>query len=180
MTKTDSILPLESLLAENRKIIDPIAKHLFFVSDPVKVTVQGVSEAKLRLHPTLEMGYRTYKVDTVFYVQKTDYDLIAKGHTLILKDLSGGIVGSAKSRKEQQNDIVQWVSDNNYVECSIIAPGELIDSEGRLNKNSMKTITGYVESYAKNLKEREIVQFERFGYCILDDKKKMQFIFISK
>jgi hypothetical protein len=37
-----------------------------------------------------------------------------------------------------------------------------------------------VESYADRLKERDMVQFERFGYCILDDKKESRFILTSK
>ena len=47
-------------------------------------------------------------------------------------------------------------------------------------RTALRTNSGYIESYATKLKEREIVQLERFGFCILDDKKRMQFIFISK
>jgi glutamyl-tRNA synthetase len=180
MTKTDSELPLESLLAENRRVIDPIAKHLFFVTDPVEVTVKGVNNpVRLRLRPSSK-EYREYDVGDKFYVSRTDHDLIKKDHSLRLKDLTDAVLGNKKSRKEQKEDIVQWVSKENYVECSVLVPGELFGRDGAVNPDSLRTVRGYVEKYAEKLKERDIVQFERFGYCILDDKKKMQFIFISK
>ena len=177
-TKTDSELPLETLLAENKKIIDPVAKHLFFVPDPVEVTVQGVKNpVRLKIHPTSSNGYREYTVGEKFYVPKADRK---EGNYLTLKDLTGGVVGSSKSRKENRSYIVQWVADKNFIKCSVLVPGDLIGKEGEFNPDSLKVVDGYVESYAEKLMEKEIVQFERFGYCILDDKKTMQFIFISK
>ena len=37
-----------------------------------------------------------------------------------------------------------------------------------------------IDNYASKLKEGDVVQFERFGFCILNDKKRMSFIFLSK
>ena len=60
MSKTDGVVKLEMLLAENKKLIDPIAKHLFFVKDPSRVVVKGEGSrsARLRLHPTEDAGFR--------------------------------------------------------------------------------------------------------------------------
>lgn len=174
MTKTDSTVPLEMLLAENKKVIDPIAKHLFFVSNPVEIEMPEMAgTVKLRLHPTADFGFREYKVGKTFYIAKADAKP-AKGTRLRLKDL-----GKAKELGENEK-VVQWVSQGNYVECTVLIPGPILDDKENFNPDSMETASGYVESYAKNLEEHEIVQFERFGYCILDDKKKMRFIFISK
>ena len=54
MSKTDGVVSMDMLLAENKKLIDPIAKHLFFVKDPFKVVVKGEKplSVKLRLHPS--------------------------------------------------------------------------------------------------------------------------------
>jgi hypothetical protein len=49
-----------------------------------------------------------------------------------------------------------------------------------VRKDSLKTVDGYVEGYASKLKVHDIVQFERFGYCVLDENKTLSFIFISK
>ena len=172
MTKTDSTVPFDMLLAENRRIIDTYAKHLFFVPDPVEVTAHGAENpVRLKLHPSMDIWYREYKVGDKFYVPKED-----SGFKLVLKD-SGASVPGTKGAKEK---IVQWVADRNYIKCSVLVPGDLVDKYGKFNPDSLNVVEGYVESYAEKLKEHEIVQFERFGYCILDDKKKMQFIFISK
>jgi hypothetical protein len=72
------------------------------------------------------------------------------------------------------------VCDGNYLNCSILVPGDPLDENGNFRKDSLRTNNGYIESYAGELKEREIVQLERFGFCILDSKKEMRFIFISK
>ena len=51
---TDVSLSLESLYAENRKIVDAIANRYFFVWDPMEleITDSEPTVAKLPLHPT--------------------------------------------------------------------------------------------------------------------------------
>ncbi len=189
MTKTDSELPLESLLAENKKIIDPTAKHLFFVSNPVavKVDVDEAKEVRLKLHPSGDHGHREYVIGGAFYISGEDAKGLKKGTVLRLKDTldikvlsKGKTITAEKGDGEKASKIVQWVAEGNYVKCSVLIPGQLMDDRDNFNPNSLETVEGYVEKYAEQLKEHEVVQFERFGYCILDDKRKMQFIFISK
>ncbi len=188
MTKTDSEVPFDMLLAENKKIIDPIAKHLFFVSEPVGITVKGGDHknVKMALHPSAGTEFREYEIGDSLYISAEDAAQIKSGEMLRLKDLfdvkitKKGKSISAEPVTKKPEKTIQWVSDDNYVKCSVLMPGQLVDDKGKVNRESLKTVEGYVESYAKELKEHEIVQFERFGYCILDDKKKMQFIFISK
>ena len=43
-----------------------------------------------------------------------------------------------------------------------------------------KIVTGLAEPYVQNLKEGDIVQFTRFGFCRLDNKEKMEFWFINR
>jgi glutamyl-tRNA synthetase len=186
---TDAVVPMEMLLAENRKLIDPIAKHLFFVRDPVRLMVKniGVHGVRLRLHPTQAAEFREYEVWEEFYISKEDADTLEAGSEVRLKDFMAVRILS-KSTKEitaepvrvKEGRIVQWVSGRDYIECSVLMPEPPMDEKGGFRDDSLKTAEGYVESYARRLKEHEIVQFERFGYCILDDKKRMQFIFISK
>ncbi|MCW6160317.1 MAG: glutamate--tRNA ligase [Candidatus Micrarchaeales archaeon] len=190
-SRTESIVPLDMLLAENKKLIDPIAKHLFFVSEPVKVKVEGVGQfdAKLKLHPAEKSGFREYKTGNVFYISGQDAAEIHKTEINVrLKDLmdirfritDGTTFLAEKAEENPKGKIIQWVPESDKLECTVLVPGPIFDEKGDFDPNSMKIISGYVEGYAKNLKEHDIVQFERFGYCILDDKKKMQFIFISK
>ncbi len=189
MSKTDGEVSIDMLLAENRKIIDPIAKHLFFVANPVKITVQGAQETavKLKLHPNSSAS-REYSVKNDFYISKQDADMLNEGDTLRLKDLmdvkitakgqSG--ISAQKSDGTSRGKVIQWVAESNFERCSVLEPGQILDENEKFNPDSLSTAEGYVESYAKNLKEHEVVQFERFGYCILDDKGSMKFILTSK
>ncbi len=188
-SKTDALVPMDMLLASNRKIIDPIAKHLFFVSDPVELRVSGAEgiHARLRLHPTADYGSREYLTDGKFYISKEDADALKVGDIVRLKDLmearitdkSHGVV-SAEKAIGGSGKIIQWVPAGDKVECSVLVPGDLLLDDEAYNPDSMKIWNGRVEGYAKQLEEHDIVQFERVGYCILDDKMKNQFIFISK
>ncbi len=119
MTKTDSFVPLDMLLAENKRVIDPIAKHLFFVADPVKVTVSGAGnvDAKLRLHPTKDFGFREYNVGDIFYISKEDADALKVGEVIRLKDLMdvkilqrGGSIKAERCEGGAGGKIIQWVS----------------------------------------------------------------------
>ena len=189
MSKVDSMVSMDMLLAENKKLIDPIAKHLFFVRDPVKIIVKDApkTEAKLRLHPSNDVGFREYHTNGTFYIDREDASVLKKGELIRLKDLMGLRITakaddciSAEIAPAQEGKIMQWVSDGNYMKCSVMIPGELLNDDETVRDDSLKVAEGYVESYASKLKEREIVQFERFGYCILDEEKILRFIFISR
>lgn len=190
MSKTDSTVGIDMLLAENKKLVDPTAKHFFFVRDPVRLAVKGAvpSEVRMKLHPAADFGYREYKVDGAFYVSADDAKRMKKGTEVRLKDLMAvKIISNSKSSisAEPANGaegaaIVQWVPEGSYSECSVLIPGPIVDDEGKFNPDSLETAKGYVEKGASALNERETVQFERFGYCTLDSKEQMRFIFLSK
>ena len=192
INRTDSIVDISLLLSENKKVVDPTSKRLFYVEDPVKVVVEGLknSEIKLKLHPTQEIGYRSYIVGETFYISSSDAGQLKKGDTLRLKeaaaikitDIRSGTIFAEKIDGAGEGIMnVQWVSEGNLVDCTIKIPGDLLDSEGKFNANSMKISTGYVESYAKELGEGEVVQFERFGFSTFHRKSDpLVFIYLSK
>ncbi len=190
MSKTDAVVNIEMLLAENKKIIEPMARHLFFVELPVKFVVKGAKKkhVKLRLHPTDHSEFREYDTGGTFYISYNDAKSLKNGDVVRLKDLfdakviSKGKDGVAAepAPSAEGGKIIQWVSDENYVDCSIVIPTDLVNENGDVIKDSLRTVKGYVESYAERLSAHEIVQFERVGYCILDDAKERKFIFTSK
>ncbi len=190
MTKTDGIVSIDALLAENKKIIDPASKHLFFVSDPVKVTVKGADPAdvKIRLHPSKDFGFREYSVSDTFFIAKDDAQSMNEEETIRLKDLmdikiaskKSEAITSYKSEGSSRNKVIQWVPAANYTECTVLIPENPVDDKGQFNHDSLKTVKGYAEDYVNKLNEHEIIQFERFGYCILDKKEQKEFIFTQK
>jgi glutamyl-tRNA synthetase len=188
MSKAESTVSMDMLLAENRKLIDPIARHMFFVKDPVKLSVKGAGaiDAKLRLHPSNDSGFREYRTRDVFYVSGDDASSLKEGDVVSLKDLLTVKIVS-KSRQSMtasvdpsRGKVIHWVSDGNCVACSVLVPEALLDNEGNVRKDSLKVENGYVESYATRLNKGDIVQFERYGYCVLDSKENMRFILTSR
>ena len=45
---------------------------------------------------------------------------------------------------------------------------------------SVEELVGEVQGYVPGYRLKQEVQFERFGYCTLDKKEDMSFIFLSK
>ncbi len=186
MSKVESYMNMDILLAENRKIIDKNAKRLFFVSDPAEITVEGIDsrEVKLKLHPSNDLGYREYSVGDIFYISGSDAKGLSEGESIRLKDLYNikieKITGNKIHGTYIGNDSidakkVQWVEKNNYVNAELIIPKPLLIN-GEINKDSLESVKGYAESYAKNINKDDVVQFERVGFFKLDDVKNMQFI----
>lgn len=192
LSKTDGRMSLDMLLAENKKYVDPIAKHLYFVRDPVKLTVRDADglEASMKLHPSADSDMRQYKVNGVFYISGADAAALKTGDRLRLKDFRDikidatgheGIAASLDESKGGNARIVQWVADNHRMGCTVMIPKDMVGEDGEMRiADSLETAMGYVEDFAGNLDERDVVQFERFGYCTLDKKEDMSFIYLSK
>ncbi|MCL4373448.1 MAG: glutamate--tRNA ligase [Candidatus Marsarchaeota archaeon] len=189
MSMVDSVVSMDMLLSENKSIIDPMAKRLFYVEDPVKLVISNAksTEVDLRMHPTVDMGSRHYTVNSTFYISRRDSEL-SNGEVIRLKDLynikvtghEGGIITAEKIEGGLPAKKLQWVSEGNFVKCRITIPGSPLNDDGSFNENSIQHSTGYIESHAAALSNGNIVQLERYGYCIADNIKNMEFIFISK
>lgn len=188
MTLVDSVVDIAPLLSDNKKIIDNSAKRIYYVPAPIDLEVKNLkpTNVEMKLHPSKEMGSRKYAVNNKFYISGDDASALQDNDVIKLKELF-----SLKVKKEDDSwtgEIVdsdsekrfQWVCDGNYIKCRVLVPGDVVDESGNFRAESLRVNQGYIESYAANLNEREIVQLERFGFCVLDDKKNMQFIFISK
>ncbi len=166
--KVESEPEFEDLLAINRKLLDPIAPHYFFVPDPVKLIIRGKSGE--------------------FYVPSNDAQLLKEGEVFRLKDhITLKIIknepDSIETEEIQQDEKklkkIQWVSARKeaYLECKVMEPSRLLNSKGEVNEESMPEISGYCQATINKLEVGEIVQFERYGFCILDAKEP-QLVFI--
>lgn len=188
MSNVESTVDIGSLLAYNKRIIDPDSKRIYYVPGPIDIEVKDLKpmSVELSLHPSKEMGSRKYDVNNKFYISGEDASTLKDDDIIKLKELFAIKVKwdydswTAQTVKSETDRRFQWVCDGNYVKCSVLVPGDVVDEKGDFKKDSLRVNLGYIESYATSLKEREIVQLERFGFCILDNKNEMQFIFISK
>ena len=185
LSKVESEPTWDALLSENRKLLDPISKRYFFVSDPVTLKIKGAMPqlVRLKLHPKKGMGYHETAVKDRVYISKNDADEISIGDSFRLKDLYDVKLwekGEELMGQYAGNDIlpkkIQWVSGE-YIETEVLIPGDLFKDD-KYNEDSLKVVKGYSENDCKRLREGEVIQFERFGFCRLDKVEEDKLVFI--
>jgi glutamyl-tRNA synthetase len=162
--ETDVSLSLDNLYAENRKLIDADANRYFFVWDPVKLDITGsqVTEAKLRLHPSVDRGFREITVESSVLVCSQDISDAKPGELFRLKDLYNiRITGQGTAEfagheietiKNGVGRIIHWAPVDGI-------PVKVLTSEGEVIGIGEAGIATEVD---------KVVQFERFGYVRID------------
>jgi len=188
--KQESNPDMEKLLVENRKILDPIAKRFFFVKTPVPMQINGMKgkEIEIPMHPTKEeLGKRKIRIENAIYISESDAEKIKEGETIrlldfanvkIIKKKEGGITAEEVQVKEFPEKKIQWVPED-AVKAIITRPGPLFigEDEETYNPDSLIIEEGLCEPECMKLKEGETIQFVRYGFVRLDDKKEMEFIY---
>jgi glutamyl-tRNA synthetase len=160
--------------ALNRKIIDSRARRYFFVPDPVKLCVEGapVLTVKLRAHPEVDLGFREITTGTTFYVPGKDIHDEFRLKDLFNVTITGRKNGELKGEfagKELKKSLekIQWVTEKN-VPVTVLVPHELF-IDGEYNPESLEIVKGLAEEAVRTLPVDEIIQFERFGFCRIDN-----------
>ncbi len=184
LSKVESEPGWEVLLSENRKLLDSGADHYFFVENPVKLKITGLKKrkAKIPLNPKdKKAGSREVEVDDEVYIPADDAKNLKKGEVVRLKDFCNVRIADRKTAEYAGDEIVpkkiQWVSTKEALQCEVLVPGDLLKN-GKFNSGSMRTAKGYCEKDCKQIKEGDVVQFERFGFCRLDSgKEKLIFVY---
>lgn len=187
ITNKPTTIDFKTIFAFNRKVLDPVSKRFFFVPDPVELKVVGAPKMikELKLHPDADLGTRKLRAGNSFYLPAMDIKSLKKGQEFRLKDLYNvritkkkPLEGEFAGKELKKVPKVQWVPEAK-VEVRVLVPG-LLEVEGRIKKDSLRVVRGYAESNIRGLKKGDIVQFERFGFCRLDDKKSFTFVFAHK
>lgn len=166
---SDATLALENLVAENKRHVDFTANRYYFVGRPVKMTLAGEPKkevAEIPLHPEDEArGTRKLRAGKTVFIDESDakeYD----GREVRLKGLFNVKIdtknktltytGDALSRETQK---IHWVPKEMSVNCTVVMD-DGSELKGVAEKNVMNETVGTV------------VQFERFGFVRIDDKKE--------
>ncbi|MBU0527814.1 glutamate--tRNA ligase [Candidatus Micrarchaeota archaeon] len=184
LSRTESEPDWEVLLAFNRKLLDKEAPHYFFVPDPVKIEISGLEnkEIELSMHPKKDLGMRRLNAGSTVYIPKADAEKLETGEVFRLKDLCNVKLiskGETYSCELSEDGMVpkklQWVPDD-HLECEVLIPKDLL-KDGEFNPDSLEVVKGFCEKSVENLAPDSIIQFERFGFCRLDKKDPLTFIF---
>ncbi len=163
--ETDISISMDTLYAENRKLVDPAANRYFFVWDPVKMDIEGAEPrtAKAPLHPS-KKEMRSIPVGTEVLVCRDDAATFKAGERLRLKDLYNIEITSASPLKarfigtdmelvrKEKARIVHWVTPDG-LKVRVLSP------EGEYAGTGEKGIEKELD---------RVVQFERFGFVRID------------
>ncbi|MDP3916706.1 MAG: glutamate--tRNA ligase [Nanoarchaeota archaeon] len=160
---------MKAIYAYNRKIIEPKANRYFIIEDPVEIEILGLPDIKseLPLHPDFpERGTRKFKKSHKFYVEKIDNPL--KGKPCRLMHLCNFLDGKFISKDPDSNlkaKTIHWLpSSEEPVKVKVKMPhGKDIEAIG--------------EHFLSNLKEGDIVQFERKFFARYDGINNNIYIF---
>ncbi len=180
MGVNDVSISMETVYAENRKILDPTASRYFFVQDPVKLSIKGAPETHVKnpLHPGFkERGSREYILrpdasgNIEVFITKTDASELADGEVIRLMNLfnakikrdDSGVTAEYLAGKLLDVKKIQWVVE--HIEAALVTPD--------------RVLKGYCEKACETLKVNDIVQFERVGFARLDALEKMMVFYFG-
>lgn len=177
ITKNESVLTWDDLIVYNRRLLDDESDRYFFVAEPTQIKIEGApkKEFDLNLHPTKRKGGRHFSSMEEFFVSKKDYSEMEEGayyrliECLNFRFLGGSVFEyideSVKTYKEKGSAMMHYIPKaTEHFNASIMMPDKSI-------------VEGIVESGVKNLEVGDVIQFERMGFCRLDNKEKLRFWF---
>ena len=178
VTKTESVPNYDVLESFNRKIMDPIVKRYYFISNPVKLKVSNAPKlkTKLRNHPDHDLGERIIDTRGEYMIPADDASKLEEGDVFRLLELynvkverktSEGIEGLFIGKEmSQRSPKIQWVNENNIKFKVLIPRPPFIDN--KFDTESLGLMDGLAEESLKTVPVGSLVQFVRFGFCRID------------
>lgn len=172
--ETDVSISMDTLYAENRKLVDPVANRYFFVWNPRELIITGAipTAATPSLHPTENRGNRSIEIGNKILICQDDVGNLQIGSHIRLKDLYNieitklspleamYIDNSIETAKSDKMKIIHWAPvDGIHV--------KVLSSEGEFTGIGEKQIIQELD---------KIVQFERFGFCRIDSVQEDEII----
>ena len=181
ITKSEATLTWDDLIVHNKRLLDANAKRYFFIHDLKEIKIENAPEqrVRLKLHPDAEERKREFKVKDRFYVEKEDFKKFKENMVYRLMDCLNFkkkknklVFDSVEHEKFKKNPglIIHWLpKEKGLVKTEILMPDK-------------KLLKGLAEPLTKELKENDVIQFARFGFCRLDkkEKNKLSFWFTHK
>ncbi|MGV8150257.1 MAG: glutamate--tRNA ligase [Candidatus Woesearchaeota archaeon] len=167
----------------NKEIIDPKAKRFFMMHDYETIIIHNAphQELKLKMHPNNDSyGYRELEVEKEFLILKSDLKELKNDELYRFMDCLN--FKKIDDRFEFDSlDYENFKNNGKKIMHFLPAYGN-IDIE--ILMDDATVVKGVAEHTIKNLKIGEIIQFERFGFCRLDEinkeKKLYKFWFTHK
>ncbi|NQU78500.1 glutamate--tRNA ligase [Candidatus Woesearchaeota archaeon] len=173
ISKAEATMTWDDIIIHNKRLLDAESDRYFFVQDPQELWVKAgpEQEVELNLHPSHRKGGRKMKTHDNFWVSSKDLDSLEEGKMYRLMDClnfrkqkDGMEYDSVdvERYKAHGEKIMHWLPrSDDLVNVMIVMPDK-------------KVVTGLGEPGIVNIKEGQVVQFERFGFCRLDKREKSE------
>ena len=160
--ETDISISMDTIYAENRKLIDPEANRYFFVWDPVELDIEGDVPALARapLHPTIDRGFREIPAGNKVFVCRSDLESLKPGDLFRLKDFcTVGLTSKEPAKatlayvdpdqaKKDRFRIIHW-APRDALPVKVMKPDGVDEGVGE---------AGIASELGR------VVQFERYGF----------------
>jgi glutamyl-tRNA synthetase len=155
----------------NREIVEPKANRFFFVKDPVVVGIIDApeKEVEMDLHPDFkERGKRKLNAKSEVQITEEDWKKLGPGRVHRLMDYCNFEIVDGEWKfvsenyedyrnAEKKGSIIHWLPVEDLPKVEVL-----------LEDNTV--ISGFGEKALLQIQEGEIIQFERYAFCKLDEK----------
>lgn len=162
LNKQNITVPIDSLYAINRKLIDSSANRYSFVFSPLKLQILKRPDLKEILIPIHPNKTETRKINlNDIYISEQDFNDFKNKEIRLLHLFNINLGKNSELTSIDNKDIpkINWVSSS--VTARILTP-------------SGAWIEGIADEGIESLKPKEIIQFERFGFVVFDKKTKLK------
>ncbi|MBI2668022.1 glutamate--tRNA ligase [Candidatus Woesearchaeota archaeon] len=167
MSKSEAELDWGDLIMHNKRLLDKESRRYHFIDNPLKIKIKDAlkSNVKVQFHPdNNKLGYRIFKTSDEFYIKdKIEQNKVYR--LMHLFNFKNNKFLSMKLDNSLNAKLIHWLPvSKDLVDVEILMPDKTI-------------LKGLAEKDAKKIKIGEVVQFLRFGFVRLDEKKKNKLIF---
>jgi len=166
VSKTDKSVDgkefFKHLHALNKEIIESTSYRYFFIQEPKVIEIEGApeKEVELDLHPDNRKGGRSFATSGKLYIQ----DEIPDNSTFRLMNLytvrkeNGKYVFDAEEHDPKNvKNLIHWLPfGDETVTVEVLMPDNTV-------------VSGIGEKWLNEVKEGQVIQFERFGFVRCDE-----------